>query len=589
MPTVNAYPDFSKMLKSAAKNGDVEIADQLITHMLPFLSEEDQEDVRKDVFDEVMVKGTLPIKRLFIQHFGLLPNAAYEYIKNCLENPEKERDLLQECAKSVQQYYGVLQAGAVIMGDLEIAEVLLAHKPDRAVEIDRSDTMEFTILLDGEKCLLRSEIMQEISGPTLKRLFTILDAAGLRDVFDNKRPLFSENIFKDSRHSTKSECFKGELPKISAGVMANPELFLAFLEESGKCAFGKVYNKIPCWVKDEEHENNPLLMKFKNNQVITRYKLEGIKLGQTLSSGDLEAISEGNIGVTLGLICDDHEIYDTEIRTQANALVMEMLPLGVQAGLVAPTGFKLAIVDLEYLKQYTISQAATQQLEMARKYTDSFFSASALFNAYDTRTNGMSDGEIGIKSHNGSELFDELAKGDITERLLNFIPDPVWKNLFRCCSYSLNAPSLIKAKSQFGLSNLDARLSLSLDTVNQLHAAGYRFEDNGHNCSLSADLSERDANPKVVIKFIQMGGWPSNLPRPADVEEALGQAMRQRNDPSYVLYLQAHGAEESLKVAKTPSQFKKLFELFTSTEITPHLKLVPRNLRGKHLENELGL
>jgi hypothetical protein len=201
----------------------------------------------------------------------------------------------------------------------------------------------------------------------------------------------------------------------------------------------------------------------------------------------------------------------------------------------------------------------------------------------------MSDGEIGIKSHKGSELFSELAKGEIADSLLKSIPDPVWKALFRCCAYELNAASLIKAKSQFGLSNLDGRLSLSLDTVNELHAAGYVFEEGGRNCDLSAKIAERDANPKIMVKYIQMGGWPSSLPRPVDVEEALGHAMRQRNDPSYVLYLQAQGAEESLKVAKTPSQFKKLFELFTSAEITPHLKLVPRNLRGKHLENELGL
>jgi hypothetical protein len=588
MLTVNAYPDFSKMLKSAAKLGDVEIAERMITHMLPFLSEDDQENVRKDVFDEVMVKGALPIKRLFIQHFGLLPNAAYEYIKNCLENPEKDRDLLDECAKSLQQYYGVLQASAVIMGDLQIAEVLLAHKPQRAVEIDRSDTMDFTILLDGEKCLLRSEIMQEISGPTLKRLFSILDQAGLRDVFDNKRPLFSEIIFKDSRHSTVSDSFKGELPKITNGVMANPELFLAFLDESKRCAFGKVYNKVPCWVKDDEHENNHLLMKYMKTQFLSLY-VGQVGLEQTISPADLEKITEGSLGARLGLVCDDPELFSKKEMIQADALVMEILPIGIQAGLVGPPGFKLAIVDLDYLSQYTISPVSTSQMEVARQYADQFFSATTLFNAFNSRSLGMSDGVIGVKTHNGDRLFVELAKGEITSPLLNFIPDIVWKNLFRCCSYSLDAGSLIKAKSQFGLSNLDGQFSLSLATVNDLHAAGYRFEENGRDCSLSADLAERDANPKVVIKFIQMGGWPSHLPRPADVEDALGQAMRQRNDPSYGLYLQAHGAEESLKVAKTPAQFKKLFELFSNAEITPHLKLVPKNLRGKHLEDVMGL
>ena len=589
MPSVNNYNEFGKLLKQVIKAGDTEIADRLLTHLYPFLSADDQDEVRTDILGHALMRGSLPIKQLFIQRLGLSPEAAYEYIKDCLENPEKDRDLLDDAAQHLEQFYGVLQVGAVIKGDLEIAETLLKHKPDRDIVIDYSNLVNYQILIDGEECWFQSEYMHEISSRQLKRVYSILDQAGLRDLFDHKTPLFGEGNFKHARLSTRSSGFKGTLPILTDGVLTHPELFLAFAEQKSQSAFGKVYDKIPCWIKDVEHEISQQVIKFKKDQHLFHKPMK--KELAKLSDADLQELEHHKtLGVRLGLTFEN----DATVGLQANtvtALIKNMLPLHLQCGFNTPPGYVLAIMDLDYLAQFGANGFTSENMALARDFAEQFFPAPVLFNAYTHKSLGMSDGEIGVNSYESSLVFACLSDNSMVDGLLEVIPTDVWKNLFSSCSYKLGATELLKAKELFGFTSLDSPVSVTLRDVLVLHAAGYIFEggENTQNVRLSADQSEMDANPHIVAKYIQMGGWPSSLPRPVSMEEAMSLAVKRRKDPIYTLYLRSVGVEESLKAASTPAQYMLVLELFSSAEVNPHLKLLPKNLRGKHLEDVMGL
>lgn len=589
MPSFNNYNEFGKLLKQVIKAGDTEIADRLLTHLYPFLSADDQDEVRTAILGHALMQGSLPIKQLFIQRLGLSPEAAYEYIKDCLESPEKDRDLLDEAAQRLERFYGVLQVGAVIKGDLEVAEILLKHKPERDVVIDYSNLVNYQILIDGEECWFRSEYMQEISSQQLKRVYSILDQAGLRDLFDHKNPLFGESNFKDARLSTSSSGFKGTLPILADGVLTHPELFLAFAEQKSQSAFGKVYDKIPCWIKDVEHEISPKVIKLKKNQHLFNkpMKMELAKL----SDPDLQELEHyKTLGVRLGLTFENDETVGIRAST-VTALIKNMLPLHLQCGFNTPPGYVLAIMDLDYLAQFGANGFTSENMALARDFAEQFFPAPVLFNAYTHKSLGMNDGEIGVNSYESSMVFSYLSDDSMADSLLEVIPADLWKNLFSSCSHKLRAKELLKAKELFGFSNLDSPLSVTLRDVQVLHAAGYSFEggDNAQSVTLNADQPEMDANPHIVAKYIQMGGWPSSLPKPLSLEEAMSLAVKRRKDPIYTMYLRSVGVEESLKAASTPAQYMLVLDLFSSAEINTHLKLVPKNLRGKHLEDVMGL
>jgi hypothetical protein len=588
MPTENNFDHFGQLLTQVIRAGDVEIADRLLTHLYPVLSVKDQEGVRTTSFYETLKKGSLEIKQLFIRHFGLSPKVAYEYIKDCLEHDDKDRSLLEDAVKHVEQFYGVLQVGAVIMGDVEIAEVLLKHRPDRQVVIDYPDIRGTRIFLDGEECWFRNEHMRPISSVELKRLFTILDQAGLRDLLDHKRPMIREGSFSFSKTSTESADFNGSLPMLSDGIISQPELFLAFNAHKSQSPFGKVFAKIPCWIKDDEHESSEKVIKFEKiyDLICSSLTMDFTKIS-TLELQELDL--HKRMGAQLGLVCENNPTLTDLQKTTAKVLLMEMLPIHLQCGFDTPPGYALAVVDTAYLSQFEVKGCTQENMAISTEFAGQFFPANVLFNAYDQSTWGMGDRDIGLKSYNSSEIFNYLSNDAMAHGLLRLIDKDVWKHLFKACSDNLGAQGLMNAKEFFGFTNLDGELSVNLGDVQVLHAAGYKFEESGKRVRISSDLDERDENPEIVVKYIQMGGWPSTLPRPESMEEAISLAVRKRSDPIYLLNLQAVGAEACMEAASTPSQYKLVMELFSSAELTPHLKLLPKNLRGKYLEDVMGL
>lgn len=591
MSTEHSYGQYEKLFDEIVENDDLITAETILRHVYPILSLENQDDFTSSITNEVMNSGSNKMQSLFVEVFGLSSSAANSYIFACLRDPGKDRSQLVSASKYIGEYYGANLVGAVVSGDLEVAETLYSQNIGRPLKIRHFDGQT---LIDDETIPLRSEVMAQVDATTLKELFRILDLAGLRVLIDSKFRQLGSSSFVKSAGSTSNGPYIGALPTLSNGVIINPELMLAFKFESERSPFGKVYSKVPCWVKPGEFEASESISLFNISHVI-EFSKQTLPLSTVCSSyqGDSEPLPILGGGFKLGL---EYQAFDTEdedriIKGTAENLIKEVLTDDILAGFGHPKGYQLAVVDLSFLSQLGVGVTQATSMMQASEYADNFFPVSVLNNAYVNYSwDVMNDDNVGIDSFNGRELFEGLSNEQLSRYLIDVIPPKLWKTTFNRCSYELKSSEILKAKDLFGLDNRHGKLRLDATRIADLHQAGYVLQNNGDNCSFQAKPDSGESFDRdSYVNYMNMGGWPSDLKKPDGVAEGLGLAMRKKNDPIYKFYLLHIGIDEVIKCASTTAQFNLIYDVFPRQEIEPFLNLVPQALKGRHLEDDLGL
>jgi hypothetical protein len=595
MQTENSYSDFMRLFENVISNNDVFMAQTLLEHVFPALSEDDQATVVTDVFSTAMKEGTSEIQNIFIKKFGLDSGVAKDYIHSCLHDREKGRDILDIVSSYAGVYYGSLLVGAFIMGDLEIAESLFSQNKDKMPELKRYSSVT---LIDDQSVSNRSEEMAEVSAQELRRLCEILDGAGLREVVDEKFRILGTKSLNSSKESTRSSPFSGKIPTLDGGVVLDPELFIAFRDQAGKTPFPKVFSKIPCWVKDGDYHSCDDIQVFRVDHV-AKSRQEPTSFARVienhLDEREFKTASNFTLKVSLEAVPGSTKDEAKLVEGTAENLIKNILPQDLIAGFRHPEGYSLALFDTAVLSGMSIGNVDGNNLCLANLFAKDFFPASVLSNAYNHNSSEViNDDDTGINSDDGDDLYSCLLSHDLKSHLLALIPETMWLNLFKKISYKLGYLELIEAKKLFGFDNATAAVRLNNDKdVIGLFESGYKFSDASADVKsvefLGSDSSRKSHDPSVLIKLIKMGGWPSKLPKPASIADGLTMAIRKKSDPIYNYYLLSAGAEEVIKAAKTPAQFDFIYELFPREDITHLLKLMPKSVRAKHLEDDLGM
>lgn len=601
MQTEHVYQSYSTILSEIIKNNDLTTAKAFLTGLYPSMSDYNQEEFSGLIFTNVMSKGSLDMQLLFIDTFGMSSGAAKGYINSCLHDKNKDRSLISTVAKYIGENYGAELAGAFIMGDVEIAETLFLSNSEKRPVISNQNGWT---LIDDQRIDNKSEIMAEINSSQLRRLTEIIDSAGMNFIIDHDYRVLGTSSLQNSKFSTSSPVYSGSFPTIEFGVINHPELFLAFKEQSSKTAFPGVFSKIPCWVRPGTFENSEKVSVYSTRQVLTsrdvnRNVVSVTPLSELVRSfhNDLTPLSLDRGVLEFQLEHTHFEMEESgyksasKVKGSSSNLLKEIVPLDVISGFGHPPGYLLAVVDIELLEGIPISSPSSDELKLASEFAKGFFPATVLSNAYNSHDwDVMNDGLVGFDSYDGLEAFQALRNPLLRDHLIEFIPESLWLALYKKCSYKMSADTILDAKDTFGFDDSISKITLNTKSICRLYESGFKLFNSGENCEFDAHPARgesRDVNSYVY--YIRMGGWPSTLPKPKSVQEGISFAIRKKNDPIYDLYLLSVGAEEVIKAAKTPAQFDHIYHVFPRGDLTPFLKLMPRSLKGKHLEDDLGM
>lgn len=599
MQSDQVYSGYSSILDSVISNNDLVTAKSFISGLYPVMSDYNQDEFRTTIFSNVMRKGSLEMQELFIESFGMSAELSSSFINACLHDLGKDRSLLNIACNNIGEKYGSELAGAFVMGDIQIAEALFNANSGRRPKLSYHYGSQ---LIDGERVSNRSEIMAKLSSSELSSLCDLIERAGMRYILDHEQRLLGTNSLNDSKFSTKTSAFIGKLPRIDGGVIRDPELLIAFKEKGVGASFPKVFSRIPCWIPEGMIDSSEHVSIFEVHQIFKQTNNYHSINQDTPLSDIIQSYAPGHepVSIRSGTIefhlkpihfemAESDFSSASKVKSSSENILKEIVSLDILSGFGHPVGYQLAVVDIDFLSSLPVSGFSAEDLVSAKTYASTFFPASVLSNAYNQHSwDVMNDNLVGFDSYNGKEIFEALQNPLLRSHLLELIPDTLWVELYKNCGYKLAASEILDAKETLGLDDKTSSLHLKKDDIYKLYYAGFKFQSNG--CVFDAHPSHNEQpDENSYIYFIRMGGWPSALPQPSTVQEGLALAIRKKNDPIYDYYLLSLGAEEVIRAAKSPAQFNHIYQIFPREEITPLLSLLPKTLKGKHLEDDLGM
>lgn len=592
MKSQHTYPVYAQLFREILSNNDVQTSINFLENMLPLLSDADKDSITGGVFSDVMRNGSPEMQMVFISKFDIQDLQSHVYIEDRLLNPGKERDNLDLVVKSVGSDYGSLLTGAIIKGDLQIASKLYGFHGKKDFERILNGG---EIYIDGRRVELKSEVMEPVTSSVFKELMKIVEGSGLSFILDHDERVIGKNWLNESKYSTSSKSYSGLYPTISAGVLLNPELMIAFSDQAQKSPFTKTFSKIPCWVREGEYEGVDGLVIFKPERSVIkedenrRHIFTDIEFDEFPKLMKDEEFRTQDCRLTFK-ISPTKEYSSMIERDLIGSVLQEVVSNQVKCGFGFPDGYHLAIADIGFLQQFDVSPIDSSNLKLSLEYAKEFYPAKVVNNAYShlfADTVDCSNG-IGIEKVYFSNLFERLVSKENQPYLRQIFDDSVWLDIFSK-SWSLTGRDILVAKEVFGFDDRHSRFHLSKEAVDLLHSEGYKFFDGEANCSMQSASSSNNPNFDTYVKFIDMGGWPSLVDKPSSVAECLAMAVKKKTVPVYKCYLRHLGAEKVVPEAKTDAQFKVVYEVFERGEIEPLLGKIPRQFRARHLEDDLGM
>lgn len=598
MQSEYTYQSYSKLFEEIIKKDDLTTASVLLESLYGVMSDENRNEVFTTIYASAMSGGSAEMQKLFVNNFGMSQDAAHSYIHACLHDPQKDRSLLESASKYIDGKYGSELAGAYIMGDVEVCSALYRNNPNKRPVVSKSNGI---VLVDDEPVGNRSERMAEISASELKVISEIIHSAGLNHVVEGEFRLLGSNSLQNAQYSTQSTPYAGKIPRLDGGLLKDPDLLLAFKEQASKSSHPEVFGKIPCWIKRGEEIGSQGVTLFEpfHGVNIRRNKVDEQTTFGTLLEGQehqrRKDILDGSLRLTLepiDLTSDETERQSAKITSAiASNLIKQIMTRDLLCGFNHPEGYQLGVVDVVLLDNFPIAMPSEKNTELAQAFSSTFFPVTVLYNAYaKSKWDVMNNHPIGMYSSYGLELFRGLGDPLLRDGLRQAVPDVLWLDLFKYCSWRMGSSEILLAKEFFGFDDSIAKLELDEESVHSLYEAGYTFSNHGANCLLKEEGEERTPqNASAHVYFMRMGGWPSDQPRPETIEEGLAWATRKKNDPIYNYFLLSVGAGDVIRTAKTQAQFKLIYDVFPRDDITPWLSLMPRSLKAQHLEDDLGM
>lgn len=525
---------------------------------------------------------------------------------------------------------------AALNGNVRLLRLLNEERGPIQVAYENSTQNPDKHTLNGVTCnmdgIKRLKDLQSVADfKDLLKAIQEFGVEGLTEPGDTYPALFyriDSNKFVDG---LSIERFAGALPKLSGGVLTNPELAIALRHEEASNPHPMAYKPILCWAKPEMVDSFPDSL-----APLTPFQ----SVGGIYGKQPLHEFKAGD-GIRFDKIT-------TGVKASSNArysdLMMKSLcPLSAYYGFDEQNGLVLCETTTEFLLGFELAGITPENTQAAKDFAKGYCPIEILATmAVDTCVDdyGHPNNLWFTKSacsvdhrDSFSEIFalaaDDHPLKDMARSMLQ--PDQ-WKDLLKKAGTKLDAESLIAMHQAFGFDNTGLKITVRSNEISQYLAANFRFSDESEffnttkrfkyyldeniDAEITAVLStfdfsslkDLDVSPlgeETVLEratnsfrdvVVKLNLWPSDSERPVDLADALrmsGPMDLNSWGCNRALGLRAilvdAGLPACAEVANTSRSWLKLTEAFSREEITPYMNQMSKESRGSILEQDLGI
>jgi hypothetical protein len=481
----------------------------------------------------------------------------------------------------------------------------------------------------------------------VKQFFSVIKALGFKGLVEPGPTVpyfYSENnqTYDHILGVVRAAQFKGELPFLEAGVLKSPELAISLSEESFYSATPDAFMPMLCWATEamvqefsealkpvefmqsisfetakrgyaKSYSSMPVAMYKAKQQPCDAVIVTGIGVG--LKSSHLHSEWLSNLNHYMGNEFTRNGFADTDGRilceTRVDFLLSFPADFCAESNLLESKRFATEYIPFDIL--------AIQALKACTElygHPQQSYATFAMPHAKSYR-------------HAFNPLFEIMgSQSPLREPLLDLLTREQWLDIARKAeSVSFTAKALIALRDTFGLDNQGMILRFRPEDLDTLRQAGYQFVS---NTALMIDDTSQDAEdepPHVTGVRLNLSGysvsftleddnaetllaetlryhglaqsmnlWSCKTPKPATVQQALKQIVdlniaNTEHVQAMALYafLVGQGIAACAKEATSPEEWLRVVEMFSDREIEPYLSIMPRQAKGRALENQLGL
>lgn len=303
-------------------------------------------------------------------------------------------------------------------------------------------------------------------------------------------------------------------------------------------------------------------------------------------------------------------------------------------------GHTLCHTSVKFLSNFMPGREDPVKLHQALAFADTYFPVDLLCVAKEGNENcdpsclrirtgfmrgqgrGVSDFNDLLRFFGDDSPMKEQVRREIPRPLIDFMA-----NLQ--CELNLNDRTLLAMKQGLGVDNTGFGVRLDSQGIQRLHDAGYQFSPNtvthlpqrhsptgrqltfermSHTDTevylhlageyVTAAGSPKPETPEMKNAYqnaLRMNLWPAETPRPESLRKAMIQAAAKKKpgdsntERALRAWFDLEGIENCIKAADTVSQVDFLRRHFGHNEVKPYLGLTSRKIRGRLVEDDLGL
>jgi hypothetical protein len=542
---------------------------------------------------------------------------------------------------------------AVVQGNIRLINLLWWHRGPFRLAYENKSGFDTHYLNGVEfsphefERFTMSRSMAEI-----RAVLETVRAFGFKGIFEPGRTypfLFRKSRFLSSSESALRRKYTGKLPFLVADRLDEPELAMCLAQEAQCSVVPDAYQPILCWATEEMVAQYPLaLAPLRPVQRVMNYDMECAKgpeyvVGKDffdVSVAEFKAMSNTteNIRIhtmALGVDLPDHH---------GSMALMLFGYMGIHAarfGFSDEQGRVLCETSTDFLMGFSRSPIDTENMLACETFVSQYLpldiighQAKAIcedqyghISAGYSKKAGSRDLVWAYDARFTQVLDLLLPSYGVPEKAREMLRPDQWASMIKHCDTTrINAAKLIAVRDVLGMSNESMRLILEASEIDQLHKANYRFSDNTKALPHSMPtqfLANADAGTCVVLNVSeralrsienysddelieetvrlhglaqQMNLWTGLSEKPLSVEDALNQIVDlPLNNADYVdpmaimAWLIQQGVAVCASAATTSGHWQRICEIFGTESLTPHLAILPREIRGMVLEHGLGL
>jgi hypothetical protein len=446
--------------------------------------------------------------------------------------------------------------------------------------------------------------------------------------------------------------FKGILPNLTANTLNEPDLAIQMTEESSRSAFPEGYQPILCWASEEMiAQYSTQLMPLRTLQRVTYRNRVSVSRAEPVqdlfdvSMAEFKAIAKPAIHmkietITLGL--NDSCTRDS----QASLLAFYMAGAESRFGFADEDGWILCQTRTDFLMGFPAGPSNPDNLLACETFVADYLPLDIISNqiksickdqfGYDRENatqkiaKDVNSREL-IHTYKGhsTTIIDVLQpKCGVVKKARDMMRLDQWQAMIKAsATTNMDVEKLIAVRDVLGMSNEDLRFVLKPADIDVLHAANYRFsdktkvlppgkyavkimDDEPDETLIEFQVSEKSLrnienydDEELIEEVVRlhalsqkMGLWTGVSTQPASVKVALDMIGElpindadNRDSVAIMGWLSLQGVVACANAATQPSHWQRMLEIFGAENLTPYLAMLPRDIRGRVLEEGLGL